>query len=239
MFEAFGITKRGGYRNILSGVSLTLDRGECLVLLGPNGAGKTSLLRILAGISRPDGGGVRMSGGVFDRAQIGFSSHRPYLYEGLTAQENLDFFGRLYGVRDWSRRADELLAKLGMTLFRHEMVRHFSRGMQQRLDLARVLLPGPAYLFLDEPYTGLDQAGMNVLDVLLGEHLQGKGAVIISTHDLSRLPAKGRVVFLRRGRKVSELSHRELREAEIRSFCAANVVGMEVEAATRYLGKNR
>ncbi len=197
------------------------------MLLGPNGAGKTSLLRVLAGISRPDGGRLRMNGGAWDRAQIGFTSHRPCVYEGLTAQENLAFFGRLYGVRDWARSADELLTDLSLSLFRHEPVRNFSRGMQQRLDLARVLLPDPSHLLLDEPYTGLDQAGCAVLDTLLGERLRQGGGIVVSTHDLSRLPSRGRVLFLRRGRKVAELSDRDLREAEIRSFYAANASGGE------------
>jgi heme exporter protein A len=221
VLEARWLTKREGYREIISGVSLTLEAGECLALLGPNGAGKTSLLRVLAGLTRPDAGELRMNGGDLDRRRIGFSSHQPYLYEGLTAEENLLFFGRLYGLREPRRRAGELLARLGLAPFRHDLVRSFSRGMQQRLDLTRAFLHRPAYLFLDEPHTAMDKDGCALFNDLLGEHLRRSGAAVVATHDLDLVPFWGRALILQRGRPVTELLNREMGEKDLRAFSAA------------------
>lgn len=189
-------------------MDLGVTRGEFLALLGPNGSGKSTLLRLLAGLSRPTAGVIRVGGWELPkeahavRAQIGMVSHKPLLYENLTAYENLRFFARLYNIAPSSseQRIHELLTQVGLAKRAYDLARAFSRGMLQRLSIARALLHNPDILLLDEPYTGLDQDASQVLDELLRAAQTDGRTIVMSTHDLPRAAGlAARVVILSRG----------------------------------------
>jgi heme exporter protein A len=174
------VVRRFGYRPVLTGVSFALAPGEALMLVGPNGAGKTTLLRVLAGLLRPGGGRIEL------RGRVGMVAHYSMLYDALTARENLRFFGRLHGGRS-ADRADELLALMGLADVGDQRAGAFSRGMTQRLAIARALLPDPEILLLDEPLTGLDDASLAKVVEVLGE-LKARGrALLIASHQLAEL----------------------------------------------------
>jgi heme exporter protein A len=209
MIEVSNLSKSFGPRVALAGVDLSIGAGEFVTLMGPNGAGKTTLLRILATLARPTSGTVRIAGldpardGTKVRQRIGFLSHRTLLYEDLTAGQNLRFYARMYGLDDGPARVQDLLQRVGLATRHHDLVRTFSRGMQQRLALARAVLHRPQVLLLDEPYTGLDPLAAQALTGLLAE-LTGEGCTtLLTTHDLGRgLEVGRRVVVLARGRLV-------------------------------------
>ncbi|MCX8067184.1 MAG: heme ABC exporter ATP-binding protein CcmA [Anaerolineae bacterium] len=206
--EVRALTRTFGPHVALAGVDLTIEQGEYVTFVGPNGAGKTTLLRILATLIRPTSGTVRIAGmdparaGPEIRRRIGFLSHRTLLYEDLTAEQNLRFYARLYGIPDVSARIDELLVQVRLTERRHDLVRTFSRGMQQRLAVARALLHRPSILLLDEPYTGLDPHAADALRTLLDELAAGGHTILLTTHDLERVSPRSRAVILHRGRVV-------------------------------------
>lgn len=190
---------------ILRGIDLSINAGERMALLGANGAGKTTLLRILAGLSRPGSGQITLDG--LDliqqtreiRCKVGFVAHQPYLYDDLTALENLLFFARMYAVEQPQARAAKLLLRVGLNKKAHERASSLSRGQLQRLALARALLHSPQLLLLDEPDTGLDQEGLEVLSELLQEHSSQGGTILFTTHDLE--------VALRRSDQITILHH--------------------------------
>jgi heme exporter protein A len=199
--------KAFGERRAVDGLDLELAAGECLAVLGPNGAGKTTLLRMLATLARPDAGRLAVAGhalpeeAVRARALIGYLGHDPLVYLDLTAWQNLELFADLYGLDDARRRIEDALADVGLLARAYDPVRAFSRGMAQRLGLARMLLHGPRLLLLDEPYSGLDAQGAALLDRVLRE--RGERAVVVVTHDLERaLALADRVLVLRAGRAV-------------------------------------
>ena len=183
MIRAQGLGKRFGEKRVLRGVDLELDRGGFLVVTGPNGSGKTTLLRICAGLALPSEGELELRAG---RAEIGYLGHEPLVYRELSALENLDLYGRLYRVPERRERIGMLLERFGLWEVRRDRVASYSRGMTQRLALCRVLLHDPALLVLDEPYTALDAAGAELLDVQLAE-LRGERACLLSTHDPERV----------------------------------------------------
>lgn len=209
MIEIRNLTKSFGPRTALAGVDLSIGQGEFVTLVGPNGAGKTTLLRILATLTRPTSGTVRIAGhdpsreGRDARRRIGFLSHRTILYDDLTAEQNLRFYARLYDLSDADDRIDDLLEHVGLVLRRRDLVRTFSRGMKQRLALARAVLHRPSVLLLDEPYTGLDPGAAEVLTALLIQ-LAGEGcSILMTTHNLDRgLTLGQRVVLLSQGEIV-------------------------------------
>ncbi len=206
MIETRGLRKSFGLRPVLRGVDLDLAAGECVALMGPNGAGKTTLMRILATLAQPSAGLVRVAGyplpeGAAEvRRRLGVVSHNTLLYTDLTAEENLRFYAQLYGLPNADARLTDLLDQVGLARRRRDLVRTFSRGMQQRLAIARALLPDPAVVLFDEPYTGLDPDASAMLDDVLQTVTQQGRTVLISTHDLGRgLALAGRVVILARG----------------------------------------
>jgi len=209
MIEIRDLTRSFGPRVALAGVNLAVAAGECVTVVGPNGAGKTTLLRILATLARPTSGMVRIAGLDAVRAEaevrrkVGFLSHQTLLYDDLTAEQNLNFYARLYDLDDGPARMAALLERVGLAAWRHDLVRTFSRGMQQRLAVARAVLHRPQVLLLDEPYTGLDPEAAHVLSGMLIE-LAGEGAtILLTTHDLEQGLAVGqRVLVLVRGRIV-------------------------------------
>ncbi len=192
MVQMSGVVKRFGTMMALRGIDLEVQRGKCIGLFGPNGAGKTTLLRILATLTRPSSGTIHIAG--YDilrhaaqvRPLLGVLSHRTFLYGHLTAWENLHFYGRMFGVTRLLSRIEEVLHLIGLEVQSRQVVRTYSRGMQQRLAIARAILHNPALLLLDEPYTGLDQQAIARLqDILLQLRSQGC-TIIMSTHDLHR-----------------------------------------------------
>lgn len=192
IIEVENLTKVYGLRPVLKSVSFSINKGEFVVLLGPNGSGKSTLLRLMSGLSRPTQGLIRIGGWVMPqeasavRAQIGLVSHKPLLCPHLSARENLDFFARLYGIgrTEGQRRIQDSLDQLGLHRRADSLVRTFSRGMAQRLGIARALLHQPPILLFDEPYSGLDQQASDQLDALL--QAQRDRTIIISTHQLRR-----------------------------------------------------
>jgi heme ABC exporter ATP-binding subunit CcmA len=208
--EIKGLKKSFGLKPILRGIDLELNQGERKALMGANGAGKTTLLRILAGLAAPSAGAVHIAGLDLTRdAQrvrqlVGFVGHQPYLYDELTALENLLFFGRMYAVKDAQQHARALLHRVGLEKRVRDQVNTLSRGQLQRLALARALLHSPRLLLLDEPDTGLDEQGNELLELLLDEHVAQGGAALLATHHLAHALKLGdSIVTLDNGRIVS------------------------------------
>ena len=208
---ASGLTKSFGPRTALAGVDLAIDYGESVTIVGPNGAGKTTLLRVLGTLSRPTFGTLTVAGlnpsrhGEEIRRSLGFISHRTLLYDDLTAEQNLRFYARMYDLPRDARRVDDLLEQLGLSARRHDLVQTYSRGMKQRLSVARAVLHSPRLLLLDEPYTGLDPQAAELLSALLEELVDSGCAILLTTHRLDRAPNAGdRVVILHQGRIVYE-----------------------------------
>ena len=210
--EARALEKWYGPLPAVRGVDFALGRGEFLTVFGPNGAGKTTLLRMLCGAARPTRGEVRVGGepthGGDDegwRRRIGLLSHQTFLYPGLSAAENLDFHARLHGLRDRRATVARALDSVGLLDRRDDRVRTFSRGMQQRLALARTLLHEPELVLLDEPYTGLDPHAAALLNGVLEALRDGRRTVVLVTHNLSQgLELADRVAVQVGGRWVSD-----------------------------------
>ncbi len=201
------VSRSYGRRRALSQVNVVLSAGEIIGLLGPNGAGKSTLLGLLSTLAEPSGGQVfygdlsASQGGAALRAQIGFLSHDLQLYPELTARENLEFFGGLYGLDRVPERATEALARANLSVRADDGVDGFSRGMRQRLALERTLLHAPRLVLLDEPFTGLDEASCTALVSRLTQLRAAGCIVVLATHDLDLVdPLLDRAVFLRLGR---------------------------------------
>ena len=207
VFEAHQLVKRFGRASALKDVDLTVHADETLVLFGHNGAGKTTLLYIAATLMRPTSGEVRYGGrlpsehGDEIRRDIGLVSHQSFLYPDLTVRENLELYARLYSLA--AGRVGEALERSGLAARRDAAVRSLSRGMLQRLTIARALLHEPRLLLLDEPYTGLDPAAAERLSDRLAELKSEHRAIILTTHNLDRgLAIADRVAVIERGRIV-------------------------------------
>jgi heme exporter protein A len=192
MIEVKKLVKRFGLKTVLRGLDFKVQPGEFVALLGPNGAGKTTFLRILASLSRPSLGSVDIAGyslpkqAAAVRARLGVVSHLPLLYDDLTAGENLTFYARMYGITNYEARITEVLEMVGLEQRRRDLVRTFSRGMQQRLAIGRAVLHDPDVILFDEPYTGLDQDASSMLDGVL-QTVAGQGrTVVMTSHDLAR-----------------------------------------------------
>lgn len=206
---ARGVEKRFGHTVALGGIDLELSTGSSMAVLGPNGAGKSTLLRLMAGLGRPTAGKLEIAGapayGRDARARVGLIADATFLYAQLTASENLVFTGRLYGVDDPRARADALLAEEGLSDVADRPAGTFSRGMAQRLAIARGLVHDPGIVLLDEPFTGLDRSsGERLADRLRRLHEQGRTLVLV-THDFARAAEVcGHALVLANGRIVHE-----------------------------------
>ena len=206
--EVAELTRLFGRRKAVAGVSFALAPGECLALFGPNGAGKTTLLRILAGLLKPTSGaariaGIQLPGGAAARSRVGLISHRTMLYEALSPRENVAFAARLYGLRDGAARVEESLQRMSMLERADSPVRFLSRGMQQRVSIARAMVHAPKLVLADEPYSGLDESGARALTALLGELRSAGTAIIVVTHNLAEgLSLATHAAVMQRGRFV-------------------------------------
>jgi heme exporter protein A len=207
--ESEDIRKTFGHFTALAGVTLSVQRGEFLALFGRNGAGKTTFLKIAATLVKHTHGKLRVQGIDIQeepeqvRRHIGFLSHNTYLYRDLNPVENLRFFARLYGLRDPDKRIESLLDRVGLQRRRSDPVRAFSRGLHQRLGIARVMLHDPSLILLDEPYTGLDANAVDTLNQMLDEAAAAGKTIILTTHDLEQgLRAATRAVIIDRGKVV-------------------------------------
>ncbi len=183
VIRARGVEKRYGDKRVLRGVGFDVGRDGFLLVTGPNGSGKTTLLRLCAGLAVPTAGDLDVTP---QRGRIGYLAHEPLVYRELTALENLDLYGRLYRVAERRERIGMLLERFGLWDARHDRADSYSRGMLQRLALCRALLHDPDLLVLDEPYSGLDEAGALLLDRELEER-RTSCAFVVATHDPARI----------------------------------------------------
>lgn len=207
--EVRDLNKYFGRRQVLKKINFSVKKGAFLSIFGPNGAGKTTLVKILSTLERPTDGKVTIANAVLGqdpteiRRRIGLISHSPLLYLDLSAYENLEFYGTLYGVAGLKERAEFLLEQVELTHRRHDLVRTFSKGMLQRLAIARALMHQPSILFLDEPYSGLDPHAVDILDGLI-DSIRGDLTFLMVSHNLEKglslcsaamIIEAGRIVF--------------------------------------------
>jgi len=225
MIQVTKLVKRFGTKTVLNGLDLEVRKGEFVALLGPNGAGKTTFIRVLASLSHPSLGEVRVAGHPLPqqaaavRARLGVVSHMPLLYGDLTAEENLRFYGRLYGIPRLAERIDEVLGMIGLDARRRDLVHTFSRGMQQRLAIGRAVLHDPDVMLFDEPHTGLDQDASAMLDTVLKSVAALGRTVLMTSHDLVRAEAlASRFDVLSRGVIVASATPRQLRSSNLLAF---------------------
>ena len=215
------IKKSFGRLLVLNGINLTVNQGDIFILFGSNGAGKTTLVKILSTILLPDSGELSLFGEKIYRrskdinARIGFLSHETYLYKELTAWENLNFYANLFSIKNKKERINSLLKEVGLFHRSHDRVGSFSRGMKQRLSLARAILHSPDIIFMDEPYTGLDIKAQEILNNLIVKLNQTGKSFFLITHDISKgfdianrsgILSKGQIVYeIEKGEKLSFL----------------------------------
>jgi heme exporter protein A len=210
MLELRKMTKMLGDKLILRNITLKLQKGEILAVIGPNGAGKSTFFKCTVGLLQPTSGEILLDGKLVRKnsaqikQRIGFLGHESFLYNNLSPLENLRFYGKLYKVKDLDRKANELLKEVGLYLFRDMPIRSFSRGMLQRLAIARVLLPDPEILMLDEPHTGLDQEAVALLNQIIKNKRNSGTSILIISHDFEQVHALAdRAALLKKGRIIA------------------------------------
>jgi ABC-type multidrug transport system ATPase subunit len=179
VISARGLGRRFGSKRVLRDLDLEVRAGELLLVTGPNGSGKSTLLALIAGLLAPTEGELEVD---LPRGRLGYLAHEALVYKELTALENLDLYGRLYHVPERRETIGALLERFGLWEARHQRVGSFSRGMQQRLALCRVLLHGPELLLLDEPYSGLDASARTLVDDVLAE-AAGSRTLVVASHE--------------------------------------------------------
>jgi heme exporter protein A len=210
--RATDLVRSFGTRRAVNGVSLTLAAGDCLALFGPNGAGKTTLLRMLGGLLRATSGraeieGIPLPGDAEVRSRVGLVSHQTMLYDTLTARENVEFAARMYGVTDVRGAAERVLTRLGAESFADVRVQSLSRGMQQRVSVARAVVHDPSVLLADEPFTGLDAAGAAALTGMLADLRDSGATIIIVTHNLEEALSLCTVAAIMRDGRFVRMDH--------------------------------
>jgi heme exporter protein A len=222
MIKATALSKAFGRRKVLRDLELSIDKGEIVALIGSNGAGKTTLIRILCSLIRPDSGlitfdGIDLSGNPMQvRKRLGVVLHSLMLYPNLTARENLQFYCRLFALENPEERINQMLIEMNLFSRGDNLVRTFSRGMQQRLSIGRSMLHDPNYLLMDEPYTGLDENSSDSLDILLKRQIENGKSILLTTHDLERVfKVATRVDILHHGKilfscPVSQINYQDL-----------------------------
>jgi heme ABC exporter ATP-binding subunit CcmA len=219
VIEARGVSKTFGRRMVLNKVDIDVGDGEVVALIGPNGAGKTTLLRILASLLEASSGEVYVQSKRLDhdpvgtRRAIGYIGHSPYVYDDLSALENLAFYWSMYGLpRDrFAQAGPALLRRVGLSYRMHDKISVFSRGMKQRLAIARAILHSPQVLLMDEPFSSLDQNGVETLSQIISEERDRGKSIVIVTHDIPRVSAlASRAVVLQGGRVVGSYDTRAI-----------------------------
>ena len=223
MIKIDKLIKAFGSRLVLRGVDLTINEGDFVALMGANGAGKTTLLHIVDTLIKPTGGKVSIGGystansATELRRFIGLVSHKTLLYDDLTADQNLHFYAQMYDVPSASNRIETVLNQVGLWGRQHDPVRTYSRGMQQRLAIARAMLHNPPILLLDEPDTGLDQHAADRLSELLSAVGANQRTILMTTHNLERgLSLGNRVVILAKGKIAYDVQRQGVSVAEVR-----------------------
>ena len=232
MLQLKNISVRFGGLTALDNVTFAVGTHDVVGLVGPNGAGKTTFLRILSTLSRPSMGLVKVAGFLLPahsasvRQRLGVVSHMPLLYGDLTAEENLQFYGRMYNIPVLKERIDVVLALIGLSGRRRDMVRTFSRGMQQRLAIGRAVLHNPDVMLFDEPYTGLDQDASEMLDDVLKNVAAAGRTVVMTSHDLARAEELGtRFDILTRGVISASCTREELGSDNLLTFYKQALIG--------------
>lgn len=212
MIQSNNIIKTIGEKVILRGMRLHIHKGEAVAILGPNGAGKSTWLKIAAGLMKPSEGQILINGKQLKKdhyeqqEKLGYLGHHSFLYDHLTPVENLSFFAKVYHVKNYKDKIDALLEEVGLTFFKNEPVRSFSRGMIQRLAIARAILHDPEILFLDEPHTGLDQQAVEILNKVILRLKQSGVTIVMVTHDFSQVfNTCERTIIIRGGRVIDDI----------------------------------
>jgi len=219
------LSKRFGQVTVLQGLDFSVEPGEFVALIGPNGAGKTTFLRVLSSLSGSISGEVNIAGfrlphqAILARRELGVVSHQPLLYGDLTAEENLRFYGRMYDILGLDQRITEVLEIAGLEKRRHDLVRTYSHGMQQRLAISRAVLHDPHIMLFDEPYTGLDLDACNKLDEMLREVIASNRTVVMTSHDLVRVAElASRIDVLSHGKIVASANRSEIQPGNLLSY---------------------
>lgn len=240
--EVAGVSRTFGRRRAVDGVTLSVPGGDCLALFGPNGAGKTTLLRLIAGLLKPSAGAVRVGGRALRddasaRGHVGLISHQSMLYRALTARENVEFAARLYGVGDPNAAAGRALEHMRVLDRADTPVRALSRGLQQRVSIARAIVHEPSVVLLDEPYTGLDAAGGAALTGMLQSLRRSGAALLLVTHNVDEgLAVASHAAVMLAGRIVRLEDCATLDAAAFREEYRTLVVGGGPEVARTPLG---
>ncbi|WML40513.1 heme ABC exporter ATP-binding protein CcmA [Neobacillus sp. OS1-2] len=211
MIEIKKLTKQADNKLILRGVDLHIEKGETVAILGPNGAGKSTLLKVLATLIKPTSGRVLINGMELKKNQIeikkllGYLPHSSLLYDHYSPLENLVFFGNIYGVKDAEQKAVQLVKEVGLSFFLNEPVKNFSRGMIQRIAIARAIVHDPAVLLLDEPHTGLDQGAITILNNVILSMKEKGATTLMVTHDFKQAAEIcDRVIIVKNGKIVDD-----------------------------------
>jgi heme exporter protein A len=207
MIEIKKLTKQADNKLILRGIDLSITQGETVAILGPNGAGKSTLLKVLATLIKPTSGLVKINGLDLKKDHIevkkmfGYLPHSSLLYDHNTPLENLVFFGNLYGVKDVENRARKLVNEVGLSFFINEPVKNFSRGMIQRIAIARAIIHEPKIMLLDEPHTGLDQGAITILNNVVLSMKEKGCTTLMVTHDFKQAAAIcDRIIIVKNGK---------------------------------------
>ena len=223
MIEGINLSKTYGKKNVLRDISVRIPKGEFVAVLGPNGAGKSTLLKILALISKPDSGQVKIGEQTLvnikgeSKRNIGIISHSSFLYPELTAYENLQFYGRLYGIDHLEAQIIAVIKKVGLLLALNEPVYTFSRGMLQRLSIARALIHNPEIILLDEPFTGLDQQGISLLQDVLKDLKSSFKTILMVTHSFEYgMDDVDRILIVNRGQLVADFPTENIQAGDLK-----------------------
>ncbi len=225
------LSKSFGSLQALNAIDLSVGEGEFLTIFGPNGAGKTTLLRILSSLTKPTTGRILVAGHEIRkepqeiRKSVGFISHQPFLYESLSAFENIRFFASMYGISDADEKATEVIRRVGLQNRAHGLVRTFSSGMKQRLAVARAIVHDPKILLLDEPYSGLDQHGTRIFNEMLKLLKTQKRTILMTTHNISEgFELSDRVAILSNGTFVFESPTNEIEDTKFTDIYFEKVI---------------
>jgi heme ABC exporter ATP-binding subunit CcmA len=227
LIEIENVVKEFGRKGVINGIDLRIEKGDYLVILGPNGAGKTTLIKLISTLLRPSDGTIKIDGfdvkedGLEVRRRIGVLGHVSYLYDDLTALENLRFYGKMYGVTLGTEDIKAILSSVRLAHRMNDLVGTYSRGMKQRLAIARAIIHKPKILLLDEPYTGLDLNGRKILtDMLRKFQTQGITTVMV-THDIERGYEMGnRLIVIVNGKIAADLRKEDMSVEEFKNTYA-------------------